>query len=92
MLYIYTGSPVVSTTIQTQRWKPVGRDLYVVPQNSFERKGLDLSAKQHSSLAPVNITYIRICVMDYGLVMHAVCTKTQRCYCAGQDWASFLPI
>lgn len=79
------GTLWVSTTIQTQRWKPVGRDLYVVPQNNFERKGLDLSAKQHSSLAPVNITYIKIRVRDYGLVMHAARAKTQRCYSAGQD-------
>jgi len=55
-------------------------DLYIVPQNSFERKRLGLSAKQHSSLAPVNITLIKIRVTDYGLVMHTACARPQRCY------------
>lgn len=58
---------MVSATIQTQCWNLVGMDLYIVPQNSFERKGLGLSAKQHSSLTPVNITYIKKHVTDYGL-------------------------
>lgn len=54
-------------------------------------KGLGLSAMKHPSLAPVNTTYRKIPITDYGSLTHTACAKTQKCRSAGQDWGSFLP-